>query len=146
MRISLPLALIICAASITAQAAAPGLLGDWREPGGSVIRIAPCGSGLCLTLVAISPTAPARVDHHNPDPALQKRPLCGLVIGHDFHASNANHADSGTLYDPKTGKTYRGEMSATGDMLSLRGYIGIRAFGRTENWTRTSAPPPCPVS
>lgn len=126
-----------------AQNSAQPLLGDWREPAGSVIRIAPCGADLCLTLVHIRAGAPSQFDIHNPDPALQRRALCGLTIGRGFHASSPTHAQGGTLYDPKTGKSYHGEMSATGDQLALRGYIGMKAFGRTETWQRTGQSGAC---
>ena len=73
------------AAAATARAAEGELLGDWREPGGAVIRIAPCGANLCATLVSLTNNAPFKTDARNPDPALQTKPLCGLVIGNSFH-------------------------------------------------------------
>ncbi len=120
-----------------------GLLGDWREPSGAVIRIAPCGPRVCATLMAIRPDSPERTDKMNPDPAFRAHPLCGLVIGKDFRFEGDSRADGGTLYDPKSGKTYHGEMTAEGDTLWLRGYVGFRMFGRTETWTRTKSTPVC---
>jgi uncharacterized protein (DUF2147 family) len=114
-----------------------GILGNWREPGGSVIEIFNCGSDVCAKMVAISPQAPSQLDTHNPDASARTQPLCGEQIGYGFHLSDPAHADGGKLYDPKSGKTYHGTMSAEGDQLHLRGYIGIKAFGRSETWTRT---------
>ena len=128
------------AASSLCQAQSSPLLGDWREPGGSVIRIASCGDLLCARLVAISPQAPSPFDIHNPDPAKRSNRLCNLQIGTDFHPQGPNQAGDGQLYDPKTGKTYHGELTRDGDTLHLRGYIGIKAFGRTEDWARVSSP------
>ena len=41
----------------------------------------------------------------------------------------------GTIYDPKSGKTYSCKMTIDGNKLKIRGYIGISLFGRTEVWT-----------
>jgi uncharacterized protein (DUF2147 family) len=135
------IALLLCAAALLAFAPPQpsGIVGDWAEPTGSIIRIASCGQDLCARLIFISPQAPTRFDVRNPDQALRSRPLCGLEIGRGFHLSDPEHADGGTLYDPKSGKTYRGSMTGNGDRLELRGYIGIKVFGRSEIWTRSSA-------
>lgn len=63
----------------------------------------------------------------------------------ELQQTSPGHAEGGTLYDPKSGKTYRGEMTASGNALALRGYIGLKVFGRTETWTRTQAATPCIV-
>jgi uncharacterized protein (DUF2147 family) len=128
--------------AITSPAqAGSSILGYWREPEGSVIRVERCGADLCLRLAAISRTAPARVDGHNPNPALRNRALCGLIIGTGFHTNTATQAEGGKLYDPKSGKTYSGSMAASGDHLDLRGYVGIKMFGRSETWTRADTAP-----
>jgi len=116
-----------------------GLLGQWTEPGGSTIAIYRCDTGVCAKLVALGKHVPARTDAQNPDSSLRKRSLCGLQIGTSFHLNGPNAADGGELYDPKSGKTYSGSMTSLGDTLKLRGYVGIRLFGRTEIWTRAHA-------
>lgn len=133
--IFLSLLTLLCPAAVLSQSR--GVLGDWKEPGGSVIRIDHCGHEVCLWLVEISRTAPSQEDIHNPDPALRTRALCGLEIGKGFTLRDGDHASGGTLYDPKSGKTYRGQMSAADSKLELRGYVGIPLFGRSEIWTRT---------
>ena len=110
--------------------------GYWLEPSGSVLRIARCENKLCIYVVALSPGDHPDVDVHNPDRKLRGRRLCGLRIGEDFIEKDTRHADGGYLYDPKTGRTYRGSMTAEGDRLELRGYVGIKLFGRTETWAR----------
>jgi uncharacterized protein (DUF2147 family) len=119
------------------------VFGTWKEPGGSVIRVEHCGTDICLKLVGISKTAPARVDHHNPDASLRTRTLCGLLIGSGFKVSDAQHADGGTLYDPKSGKTYHGTLWLEGGDLHLRGYVGFKALGRTEVWQRSPSVDQC---
>ncbi len=126
--------------AIHADSPTSGVLGDWREPAGSVIRIAPCGGSLCATLVAISKGAPTRVDGNNPDPAQRNRPLCGLQIGEGFHGKDPNRAEGGRLYDPRSGKTYKGNMTSEGNTLLLRGFIGVAMFGRTARWDRVAEP------
>ncbi|MDP9040038.1 MAG: DUF2147 domain-containing protein [Acidobacteriota bacterium] len=138
---------LLTPALLLGRAAAPqepsGVLGYWQEPEGSVIRIHPCGSAVCATLVVLSRASPVRLDSHNPDRALQHRPLCGLQIGQGFHLASPGKAEGGTLYDPKSGKTYRGAMTSQGDQLDLRGYIGFSVFGRTERWSRTAPVEAC---
>jgi uncharacterized protein (DUF2147 family) len=114
------------------------LFGDWREPGGSILQIGPCSTGVCLHIVVLRANAPATTDVHNPDAAQRSRSLCGLTIGSQFHLADATHASGGMLYDPQTGKTYRGSITAEGDSLRLRGYIGMPLFGRSEIWKRVS--------
>jgi len=116
------------------------ILGQWEDPGGSVVSIGRCDNGVCIWVDALSPSAPASTDIHNPDPKQKRRPLCGLKIGSDFHMADAQHADGGALYDPKSGNTYHGEMKIVAGELHLRGYIGFSIFGRTEVWKRTDKP------
>ncbi len=123
----------------TAVAQGKGVNGMWRTPGGATVRIAPCGQEVCATLLQLEPNAP-QFDTRNPDPAQHTRKLCGLRIGYGFHLADPNHAEDGHLYDPKSGKTYKGVMTSDGDKLDLRGYVGIKAFGRSEKWTRTQTP------
>ena len=120
------------------------VLGEWTTPNGSVVSIYRCGSAVCARVVAVSSQAPSHVDAQNPNPALRSRPLCGLQIGANFHLTAPNHAEGGRLYDPKSGNTYSGWMTSSGDLLKLRGYIGISLFGRTETWIRARQPvAPC---
>lgn len=112
------------------------ILGDWQEPAGSIIQIKTCSTGICLQIIKLASSAPSTTDIHNPQPALRSRSLCGLEIGQRFSLIDATHATGGSLYDPKSGNTYHGTMSVKGDQLSLRGYVGLSIFGRTEIWQR----------
>ena len=117
-------------------AAPAGLEGNWAAPEGSVIRVYGCGEGVCAKVVVVEASAPGTTDQNNPDDALRSRSLCGLEIGQGFKRDDDTHASGGTLYDPKSGKTYSGTMVAEGDSLKLRGFIGVSLFGRTETWKR----------
>lgn len=129
-----------------AHAQGSSVLGIWREPLGSMLNISRCGPAgdnqVCASIAVIRPGAPTLVDIHNPDPALRNRSFCNLRIGSDFHLTDPSHAEDGHLYDPRSGKTYSGSMHAEGDTLHLRGYILIKLFGRTEEWTRMPANTP----
>ncbi|HEX5234201.1 MAG TPA: DUF2147 domain-containing protein [Silvibacterium sp.] len=121
-----------------------GVLGNWKNPTGSIINIYRCGNDVCARLVEVRKDAPSRVDNLNPKPALRKRSLCGLQIGTGFRLAAPGRAEGGELYDPQSGRTYSGSMTRDGEKLKLRGYIGIALFGRTEVWTRApDAVPPC---
>jgi uncharacterized protein (DUF2147 family) len=76
-------------------------------------------------------------DGNNPKKPLQKRPLIGLEILQNFVSSDINLWDKGTIYDPKSGKTYSCKMTMpTKEILNIRGYIGISLLGRTESWKK----------
>jgi len=128
-------ALFFLAAAISLPAQS-SLFGTWREPTGSTIEVTHCGGDACLKLASISPNAPTDKDAHNPNAALRMRPLKGLQIGTGFHLHGESSADGGKLYDPKTGKTYSGSIEAKGEKLQLRGYVGLKMFGKSETWTR----------
>lgn len=126
----------VASIALPAFATEPGVRGYWQEPSGAVIEVAPCAQGLCLTLVTLAPGEHSHTDAHNPDVKLRGRALCGLRIGQDFTEVDPQHAAGGHVYDPKSGHTYSGTMTAQGNKLNLRGYLGIQLLGRTEIWTR----------
>lgn len=128
---------------VSLVAADHGLFGYWKTSDGSVLRTIPCAQGLCIRIVSVTPTAPGDLDHNNPEPSLRKRPLCNLEIGSNFTLAGDTKATGGSVYDPESGKTYKGNIDLTGDTLKLRGYIGITLFGRTETWHRTADVKPC---
>ncbi len=129
----------------SASGQTPSVLGYWRTPSGAVVLIAPCGQNLCAEIAALSPGKHPLTDTLNPDPELRNQPLCGLRIGEGFVEVDPQHARGGRLYDPKSGRTYSGQMTAEGNLLQLRGYLGLPIFGRSETWVRASRPPPCPT-
>ena len=139
-KLAVGLLFIALAMACGIQAQPAGFTGQWIEPTGSVIRVDRCGERVCMWVVAIGPKAPAKLDIYNPDPAKRKRGLCGLQIGSGFMIRTPDEARDGTLYDPKTGKTYRGNIKLVGNKLELRGYVGIPLFGENQTWTRPGSP------
>jgi len=87
-------------------------------------------------------TGKPKRDKENPVKKLRKRPVVGIQVlkGFKFNAKD-NAWDSGTIYDPEKGKTYKCvikfEKDAKvhkGKKLYVRGYIGIPTLGRTTYW------------
>lgn len=76
------------------------------------------------------------LDSKNPDSELRKRKKLGMLILKDFDYDDGEYED-GTIYDPKSGKTYDCVMKLEDNgSLYVRGYIGFSLIGRTTYWTR----------
>jgi len=132
------LSLAVIAPSMGAQQQAA--LGRWlSESGKGVVEIYPCADKLCGKLVWLADPirdGATAVDRNNKDAAQKQRPLCGLMMLGDFRQLEANRWGDGWIYSPENGKTYRANMTLDGELLKLRGYIGIPLLGETQTWTR----------
>jgi len=121
-------------AAASADAATP-IAGRWMtEEKTAIVTVGPCGSNVCgrLTTLLKQPPSGPPVDSNNPDPALRRRPLEGLVILSGF----ADKGDDwrGKIYDPKSGKTYKSILKRESDgTLKVQGCIAF--FCRTQRWT-----------
>ena len=64
-------------------------------------------------------------------------PIIGLVIMRGITKHGGEYG-GGNILDPDTGSIYRCyfTMSADGQKLFLRGYLGVSLLGRTQTWTR----------
>lgn len=118
------------------------ILGKWINPGGEgQIQIYKKGKLFFGKLAWLKiPNDPAtgklQTDNLNPDKNLQLRPILGLEILKDFTFDGNNTYEGGTIYDPKSGKTYSCKMTLNGNKLKIRGFIGISLLGRSETWER----------
>ncbi len=81
------------------------------------------------------------LDIHNPDEAEHKTLIVGKVIVKNLK-KDGDEWNGGSIYDPKSGKTYKSKarLEKDGQILKLRGYIGISWIGRTSECTRVSDP------
>jgi len=81
------------------------------------------------------------LDVHNPDESEHKNSVVGKVIVKDLK-KDGDEWNGGTIYDPKSGKTYKSKahLEKDGKLLKLRGYIGFSFIGRTSEWTRIEDP------
>jgi uncharacterized protein (DUF2147 family) len=123
----------------TPVAAAEPITGSWVTAArDGVVRIAPCGKSLCGTLARFLVTPPGGADQrdiHNPDARLRTRKLLGVPILTGFSEDGA--VWRGTIYDPKSGKSYRSVLRRlAGDRLEVKGCIG--PFCQTQVWRRGS--------
>ena len=65
------------------------------------------------------------------------QPVLGLVFIEGMKQSGLDY-EGGTILDPETGELYKASMSLDpeGSQLTVRGYIGLPIFGRSQTWTR----------
>lgn len=83
---------------------------------------------------------PDILDTKNPNAQLQKRKLVGTVILSNLKANGTNSWSDGSVYDPKSGKTYDAKMKlVNANTLEVRGYMGSPLLGRTTTFTRADA-------
>jgi uncharacterized protein (DUF2147 family) len=109
-----------------ALAQPPSIDGRWLSGDGErVVEIGPCvkgGETRCGTVIWLqSPTDTDGIpvkDTANPDPALKRRPICGLQVVGGFSASDRG-GWSGQIYDIDTGQSRRGELRLESDSLRV---------------------------
>ena len=148
MRRLLPLALLVFAGAAQAQtlpAAARAYLGDWTTyndegtEAQAVVRITESDGVLRGRIVRLLPTEAypnpefrcddCRGDYEGAD--LRTVPLIDGMTWDDDEFSG------GRITDPTTGRRYRGVLRLESrDRLRVRGFIGVRALGRTQVWRR----------
>lgn len=126
-----------------AESATP--VGRWYAEGGAAqVEISECEGDLCGRVVWLrSPFDEDGCelrDRNNPSAAARDRAVVGLEILRAHMAGNGDAAETCTIYDPVSGRTYRCQMWLDGDdRLRLRGYLGVPLFGRTTTWLRVGA-------
>ncbi len=149
------LALVANAQAVAGQGhadprAATAIVGDWLVANhGAIIRIAQTGDGFGGSIAwqlhdrygpEDGPALDGKIvtDRHNADPALRSRPLTGLPLLTGLRYDPAdNEWVGGRIYDTNNGHTYRCIVRLAGpDRLVLRGYLGIRLFGKNTYWRR----------
>lgn len=119
------------------------LIGVWEPSNGrSRIKIEKIGTKFYGKIVwlkePIDPnTKKPKVDKNNPDTSMRNVPLKGYRILKDFVFKGKGEWSDGTIYDPENGSTYNCVINMKEDnVIDIRGYIGIKALGRTDTWKR----------
>lgn len=141
------LALVALALIARAAGPAPGIQGLWKtiddkthQPRG-VVHIYQENGQFFGKIVSSFDPREAREVCSPCSGALHDKPIIGLVIVRDMR-QDGNEFSGGTIIDPDTGKAYRCKMTVEdgGRKLSVRGYVGMALFGRTQVWTRYTPP------
>lgn len=120
---------------------ADALLGKWQSAHQSgQIQFYKTGEKYFAKLIwvkNVSANGKEKVDMHNPNPDLQSQPIIGLEVLKNFTYQGDGKWENGTVYDPKSGNTYKCKLSMqSSDKLDIRGYMGMSLIGKTETWTR----------
>jgi uncharacterized protein (DUF2147 family) len=112
--------------------------GAWFVNGtGAALQLFNCSGLLCGRIVSLKNTRdtagrPAS-DDNNPDPGSRRRPLCGLTVLRGLHPVGRDRWNSGSLYNPDDGRTYRVSAKLrSADVLVARVYLGSPLFGETK--------------
>lgn len=135
-------AFYICLHSLAfAQTLSP--LGTWtNQEKEAKFEIYKCGDKLCGKITWLKEPmrdGKPKTDINNPDKKLQSQPVIGLVFLKGFEYDEDNKWEDGTIYDPKSGKTYSSYMQMLAkDKMEVKGYIGISLIGRSQIWTRVN--------
>lgn len=145
-KITFPLMLVMLAGFFTAfiqQEGGDRLLGVWEPSNGRArVKIEKIGSKYYGKFVWLKePIDPVtklpKTDKNNPDASMKNVPLKGYRMLKDFTYKGNDEWADGTIYDPLNGSTYSCSIKMTNaNTLDIRGYIGVSALGRTDNWKR----------
>lgn len=130
--------LLAIAVSLTSPAlASDSINGNWiTEEKDAIIKIGPCGKTICGRIARYLVTPPNGVDQkdiHNPNKKLRSRKLLGTAVLTGFKRDG--EIWRGRIYDPKTGRSYRSEVSLDGSSkLKVKGCFTFICQG--QSWTR----------
>jgi uncharacterized protein (DUF2147 family) len=142
------LGLMFIAALMTGTAYAQDLTGIWQQiddKTGSpkaIIEIRQNDNGTFAgKIIKVTPRpgyTPQRTCNKCPAP-YTNQPILGMdVLTGLKHVEGTNNYEKGKVIDPLAGKVYdaRVRLNANGKRLTLRGYVGVSALGRSQTWIR----------
>jgi uncharacterized protein (DUF2147 family) len=93
--------------------------GEWLMPdGGSKVRISRCPNSpeqICGVVSWLPAAKTKDLDSRNPNAALRSRLILGVTTISGFKQAGPGKWTGGKLYDPGSGKTYNGKISAKAD-------------------------------
>ena len=118
------------------------IVGKWQsEHGSGMIQIYRNQDKYYGKLIAIKDPHDSQgkpqLDINNPSAKLRSRPVIGIEILKDLEYKGKGVWDNGTIYNPKTGKSYSCKMSLlNNNKLDIKGYMGFSFIGKSVNWTR----------
>lgn len=104
-------------------AGADPAFGLWlTENARAIVRIAPCGRRACGRIVWTAGQGAS----------------CGQAILTGLERHAPGRWEGGTVIDPRDGARYSARVSVAGARLTMRGYLGLAIFGRSQVWTRVA--------
>jgi uncharacterized protein (DUF2147 family) len=137
------LALVMIFFAFTTNDEGDRLIGVWQPSNGKAkVKIEKIGAKYYGKIVWLKePNDPTtqkpKVDKNNPDESMRNVPLKGYRMLKDFVYAGKDQWNEGTIYDPENGSTYSCEINMKDkNTLEIRGYIGVKALGRTDVWKR----------
>ena len=137
--------LVIALSSFAVPGAAVSAIvpeGAWFIDGtGAAVQIFDCSGQLCGRIIwlekARDTAGRLARDDKNPDPIFRQRPLCGLTVNQGLEPAGLDHWNSGSLYNPEDGQTYRVSAELrSADVFVARIYLGVPLFGETKTLLR----------
>ena len=103
----------------------------------AVIHTYECEQGLCGNIHWIIEGG-MQYDTKNPEETKRSTPMCGLKIIWGFEKDD-DEWENGKIYKADDGDVYSADIELKDEnTLSLRGYIGIPLFGKSQIWSRVS--------
>ena len=139
--------LSIISSALFAQAYAQDITGIWKniddKTGSSKaileIKKAPNNTYIAK-IVKVTPRpgyTPKETCIKCPAPYTDK-PILGLDVLTGLKHTSDNNYTGGKIIDPLSGKIYsaNAKLTANGKRLTLRGYIGVSAIGRSQTWIK----------
>ena len=131
--------------SLTAKGQEPTAAGLWEKVDASGrseawFRISECGGVYEGQIVKIFPKPgedPSQWRCTKCDGEQKDAPVLGITFIRGMQRRGLTY-ENGTLLDPRDGSVYSGrmELSPDGNRLTVRGYLGIALFGKSETWRR----------
>lgn len=141
--LSFSMALALLASTNSAAQDGDALIGVWEPSHGKarvkIEKIADKYYGKIVWLKEPNDpeTGEPKKDKNNPDESMRSAPLRGYRLLKDFTYSGNGEWAEGTIYDPENGNTYSCVIKLKDEnTLDIRGYIGVKTFGRTDIWKR----------
>lgn len=121
--------------ALSAPAAAQDPTGTWlTQTGDTRVRISPCGSNYCGTIVWVKTPG---TDQFNPDASKRSRNLVGVQMISGLK-SNGDGTYTGNLYRYTDGKTFTGKATPKGNQLQVSGCVLGGLICQSQTWSKVN--------